>query len=147
MFHFALESLLQHRLLLEEQRQIELAEARKRLNQEEAIKRMLEKSIQQVAATFSKKAHEGLPPAESVLYYRYLDQQRKRLEQVIQRTVLFGQHVVRARQKLVETRKNRKMIENLKQKKRDLYEQNIRKKEQEFINEVAAQRYIRGNSA
>jgi flagellar export protein FliJ len=82
-----------------------------------------------------------------VLYYRYLDQQRKRLEQVIQRTVLFGQHVVRARQKLVETRKNRKMIENLKQKKRDLYEQNIRKKEQEFINEVAAQRYIRGNSA
>jgi len=145
MFRFSLEPLLKHRVHQEEKRQKELAEARQRLEREEMRKTAIEDAIATTGKDFARKIKAGILLAERIVYSQYLEQQRRELIKVEQRRILFGQHVVLARKNLVEARKKRRMLENLKEKRRSDYQHQMQKKEQDFINEMATQRYIRSH--
>ena len=117
MFTFSLQTLLDYRKQREEARQVELAEARRALTDEEAkMLRILEDERANLAE-LNRVADEASPVSlvASLLFrgQRLADQRRKQ-EQVIEAAQIFQEE---CRERLAEAMQEKEMLEKLKEKK------------------------------
>lgn len=145
MFTFPLETLLKHRKFIEESLQKELALFKRSLDDEMKKLEALEKRKAALIDEFHLKLADNPKVWEISMFSdasRHLDLQIKRQKSRVSDAEKLSEQ---KRQHLLEAMKRRKMLDQLKEKRFDEYQQAIDRKEQEFMNEVAVGRFNRDN--
>ena len=143
MFKFNLESLLNHRIYTEEICQKELAEFKRLLGDEKKKLRDFKTQKQKCWAQLQRKQKEGNPASEILVYIQYNERLSQDIADQHQRVLAARKEYGQKRMALVEAMQKRKILEKLKAKELKEYEQMIRKKEQDFMNEIAVNQHNR----
>ena len=143
MYKFLLEPVLNHRSFIVENLQKELAILEKILSGEKRKLRSYKKAKYEFLSELQKKEEEGVTISEIVLYSSFVErlsmdiiEQRERIVEAVRKVDL-------KRDDLIEAMKKMKMLEKLKEKERKAYRQEVMKKEQRFLDEVATNRFTR----
>ena len=143
MYKFPLEPVLNHRSFIVENLQKELAILEKILSGEKRNLRSYKKAKYEFLSELQKKEEEGVTISEIVLYSSFVErlsmdiiEQRERIVEAVRKVDL-------KRDDLIEAMKKMKMLEKLKEKERKAYRQEVMKKEQRFLDEVATNRFTR----
>ena len=134
---FRLAQLLKYRQSIEDQRRIALAEIKgKQYAEEEKMFRLHEA---QRDCQKSLSSQDGTTSIQlsclNALSHRAFS--RKKVLQELQR------HALEAQKELVEASRSRKMLEKLRDREFERYRQRILKAERNFLDEIAAGRFIR----
>jgi flagellar FliJ protein len=145
MYKFNLESLLNHRRYQEEILQKELAHYKKRLAAEKQKLREIKKKRRKYLRQLQRKQKGSRPVSEIKLYLDFVDRLSKDLTAQNQRVAKAEQRFNRKRQDLIAAMKRRKTLDKLKEKGWRAYQQNIFKKEREFMDEVSSHQFILKN--
>jgi flagellar FliJ protein len=142
-YTFNLESVLNHRKLIEEIFQKELAVFKKLLSKEKkklvAYKEKEKKSLKELRL----KQIEDIIIPEILSYLTFLDQLSKELETQKERVLEVEEKLDQKREDLIEALKKRKILEKIKEKGWKEYRQELIKIEQNFLNELAIKRFNR----
>lgn len=143
MYNFNLESVLNHRKLLEESLQKELAVLRRSLDNERKMLRNFKKKKSEFLEELKRKQEEGITISDVFLYLPFIEQLSKDIEKQKKNLLELENDVEQKRLDLMEAAKKKKALEKLKDKGLKAYKQEIKKDEQEFLNEVAVNRFNR----
>lgn len=141
MYKFNLQPLLNHRRYQEEVLQKELAQSRNRLTAEQNKLRRLKEKKREYSQTLQHRQKEKGTVSDLILYLRYLDRLSTELEHQRQQVVAAEKDLKNKRNNLIEIMKKRKILEKLKQKRSEIYQQQILKNERKFMDEVAAKQF------
>ncbi|OPL15461.1 MAG: hypothetical protein AVO39_07915 [delta proteobacterium MLS_D] len=136
MFTFSLEALLEHRTRREEERQVELAGAKRSLAEEEKELKSVLRREAATAAELARTAGQARPaPMMAVLISlgEQLGKERRKQEAKLHQAKL---HVEECRERLAQARKEKKMLEKLKDKQKELYVQEEARREAKHIEEA-----------
>jgi len=143
MYKFNLESLLNHRKHTEEIRQKELAESKRLLGDEKKKLRDYKNKKQKYWTQLQQKQKEGNPASEILVYIHYIERLSKDISGQRQRVLAAKKKFGQKRIALIEALKKRKILDKLKAKGLKEYQQMMRQKEQNFMNEIAANQHNR----
>ena len=141
MYQFNLEPLLNHRRYQEEILQKELADLKIRLESENEKLWALRDKKRKTVLQLQKKQTDGRPASEIKLYIDFVEQLSKEMVAQRQKVLSAERDFSRKRQELVAAMKKRKILDRLKEKGLQAYEQEQLKKERSMMDEVAAQRF------
>jgi flagellar FliJ protein len=136
MFNFSLESVLNHRRLVEENIQKELALLQMSLVDERNILRTYEKTRKKLVGEFQCKQKERTTINNALLYLPFIDRVSMDIDKQKKTVLEFEEKVEKKRLELVEASKKKKTMEKLKEKALNTYKQGLIKTEQDFLNEV-----------
>ena len=143
MYRFNLESLLNHRRYQEEILQKELADLKIRLDAEKNKLWGLRQKKRETVLQLQEKQTDGRPASEIKLYLDYVEQLSKKMEAQGQKVLEAERALSKKRQDLVAAMKKRKILDRLKEKGLQAYEQDRLKKERLTMDEVAGHRFSR----
>ena len=146
MYKFTLQSLLNHRKHIEENLDRELGHIKRSVNNE---KRKLENIIKnKIKSTkeLQKKQGDGKKVNEIILCFNYLDKLSKDIDKQKRCLKDVEKEYDIKRSELIEVMKKRKTLERLKEKEIKAFNYSEMKVEQDIINEVASNRFIRKTS-
>jgi flagellar FliJ protein len=146
MYKFSLQSLLNHRKHIEENLDKELSQVKRAMNIE---KRRLESIIRDkinCQQRLQKKQSSGKKIHEIILCFNYLDKLSKEIDTQTRRLKDVKKEYQLKRGELIEAMKKRKTLDRLKEKEMKAFDYLQMKNEQEMINEVAANQFIRNTS-
>jgi len=146
MYKFTLQSLLNHRKHIEENLDRELGRIKRAVNHE---KRKLENIIKnKIKGTkeLQKKQGDGKKVYEIILCFNYLDKLSKDIDKQKRCLKDVEKEYDIKRSELIEAMKKRKTLERLKEKEMKAFNYSKMKVEQNIMNEVAANRFIRKTS-
>lgn len=143
MFKFSLESVLNHRRLVEENLQKELALLKISLVDENRILRTYEESRKKLLGELQRKQEEGTTICDALLYLPFIDRISGDIDKQKQAVLERKKEVEKKRLDLVEASRKKKTMESLKEKALKTYKQKLAKKEQDFLNEVGVIWYNR----
>jgi flagellar FliJ protein len=138
MYRFNLEPLLNHRRYLEEVLQKELADLKIRLETEKDKLWTLRQKKRQTVLQLQEKQIDGRPASEIKLYIDFVDQLSKEMEAQRRNVLEAKRNFNLKRQELVAVMKKRKILDRLKEKGLQAYEQEQLRKERSLMDEVAA---------
>jgi len=143
MFSFRLQSVLNYRAALEEKRLGEYAEAKKRFD--EARKVLLSLNEQQARLLAEIKMLQSKPfsAVDLAMHLSLFEQckaKKERQELVVSQLL---KELQKCRALLLEARKERKIMDNLKERKRKEYDAELMSQERKAIDETAVNRYVR----
>ena len=141
MYRFKLEALLKHRRHQEEACQKELAQARRKLADEQEElgrkKRKKRENIQKLQI----KQKESAGVSGIILYISYIQQLSKDIQDQTGCVQEAAKKVDQKRNELILTVKRRKTLEKLKDKEWQNYRQKMMQDERKLIDEIASTRY------
>ena len=143
MYTFNMQTVLDHRQFIEDQLKKDLAEIRQQVMAAHQQMKLLKRKEMDTRTALKKEQAEGVSSDQVVAYHAYF----KRLSDRIARQVtVIGE--IRDRESktqdaLLEAMKKRQILEKLKDQSLDRYNQMVLKKEMNFIDEVAINRYVR----
>lgn len=142
MYRFSLDPVLNHRCLLEDRLQKELAELeagrQAAQNQLDRLERARRRSQEAVCGAAAVVRGDWLRVGEQ--YRRRLDRE---METARERLAAAAAAVDAKRQELIEIVKGRKILEKLKERGQQAYRAAEARKEQNFLNEMAVTRFGR----
>jgi flagellar protein FliJ len=143
MYKFNLQPLLNHRKHIEENLDKELGQVKRAVNNE---KRRLENIVKEkikYREELHKKQGDGKKVNEIILCFNYLDKLSKDIDEQKRclKDVEKKYNIIRS--ELIEAMKKRKTLEKLKEKEMKAFNYSEMKVEQDIMNEVAANRFIR----
>jgi flagellar FliJ protein len=141
MYRFNLEPLLNHRRYLEEVLQKELADLKIRLEAEKDKLWALRQKKRKTVLQLEEKQTDGRSASEIKLYVDFLEQLLKKVEAQRKKVLEAERLFSLKRQDLVTAMKKRKILERLKEKGLQAYEQEQLKKERNFMDEVAGRQF------
>ena len=144
MYKYTLEPVLSHRKTLEENLQKEMAVCKRLLANEKKRLWIFEKSRTNLLKEMQQKQQENITISEIILYLSFIEQLSKDLEKQKERVSEFENEMEQKREDLVEAMKNRKTLEKLRDKGLDAYRQDMMRKEQGFMDEMAINGFNRG---
>ena len=143
MYTFNMQTVLDHRQFIEDQLKKDLAEIRQQVMVARQQLKLLKRKEMDTCTAFKQEQAEGVSSDQVVAYHAYF----KRLSDRIARQVTVIDEIrERESQKqdaLLEAMKKRQILEKLKDQSLDRYNQMMLKKEMNFIDEVAINRYAR----
>jgi len=142
-YRFNLEPVLNHRRLVEETLQKDLAilkisfidENERLITYEESRVKLLEE-LQQIQK-------EGTTTSDILLYLPFIEQVSKDIERQKKRVFELEKQVEQNRKDLLEATKKKKALQKLKEKAFKAYNQKLIKNEQDFLNEVSVTQFNR----
>ncbi len=141
MYKFSLKAVLNHRRFIEEKLQKELGQLEAILGNERKRLSDLIRARREISKELQEKQREIITISETLLHVRFIEQLLRR-EDLLKKKILNAEkEVEQKREDLIEAMKNRKVLEKLKEKGWETYKHNMMKKEQEFMNEMAAVRF------
>lgn len=143
MYKFTLEPLLNHRKSVEDNLQKELGVCKTCLAEENRKLRTYKKEKNRVLGEMQQKQQEGITVSENLLYFDFIDRLSRDLDKQKQRLSEVKKKYNRKHNELIEAVKKRRILEKLKEKQLDEYNQRLEKSEQNFINEVAISQFNR----
>ncbi len=147
-FEFRLEQVLGLRKQVEEVRVRELAQAKGRLLQiEEALKEH-SKNENQFLKTFGEFEKTGEFEADqAMIYCEYKDWLLRREKEYHRQEKEWVDKVERRRQIAVKASREKKLLENLKEKKKRAHGQEVLGEEQRFLDEISSIAFVRRDRA
>jgi len=141
MYQFNLEPLLNHRRYQVEVLQKELADLKIRLEAEKDKLWLLRQKKRKTVLLLQEKQTDGRPASEIKLYIDFVEQLSKKMEAQKQNVLEAERNFSLKRQDLVAALKKRKILDRLKEKGLQAYEQEQLKKERSLMDEVAAHQF------
>jgi flagellar FliJ protein len=143
MYTFKLQSVLDHRQLLEDNIKKELAEIRQRAIENQQQLELLRRKEMDTIRALKQEQTEGLSSDQVVAYHAFLRDLAQRMAK--QQKVIEEIHTQETAKKdeLLEAMKKRQILEKLKDQGLDQYHQSILKKERVFIDEIAVNQFVR----
>ncbi|MGA3207189.1 MAG: flagellar export protein FliJ [Syntrophales bacterium] len=144
MFQFDLEAVLEYRLRIEEQCQLALAEAAKRLQHAMDVLEGLQKEKNDLIRHFAKMQKEALTSdviARHFTFIEYLKSKEERQEAII---INMKEEVSSKRQDLLEAAKKRKTMEVLREKKMEAYVSEMAAKDRKELDDFAVIKFGNG---
>ena len=146
MYKFSLQSLLNHRKHIEENLDKELGRIKRAMNNEKRKLENITKQKIKCRKELQKNQDDGHRVSEIILCFNYLDKLSKDIDKQRRRLKDVEQKYDIKRNELMEAMKKRKTLERLKEKEMQAYNYSKMKVEQDMMNEVAANRFIRKTS-
>ena len=136
-FKFRLQSVLEHRQHLEELAKHEFARRLGALRQSQNHLAWLDQEHFQCRAEFNQRQAKGIATDELVLVNEYLTVLRLQAMRERARQNILTQDLDKARAKLVEATRDRKVLESLRTRDLELYQREQLMAEQRLMDEVA----------
>ncbi|MDY6972436.1 MAG: flagellar export protein FliJ [Thermodesulfobacteriota bacterium] len=136
MQQFTLEPVLNHRTLVEEKLQKELAVFKRALADEKEQLWALRKARTGFLGELKQKQEQSTTVSEIALYVGYIERLSRNLDQQREKISAVEEKVNQKREDLIEAMKKRKTIEKLKEKTLKACRQELSKKEENFLDEV-----------
>ena len=143
MYRFNLEPVLNHRRLVEETLQKDLALLKISLIDENKRLITYEESRGKLLEELQKIQKEGTTTSDILLYLPYIEQVSKDIERQKNKVLELENKVEQNLKDLLEATKKKKALQKLKEKAFKAYNQNLIKNEQDFLNEVAVGQFNR----
>lgn len=143
MFKFKLQSVLEYRINVEEKVQGEFSDANRRLEEQKSVLTALiaeRESLMNDLRNMQKGAMKADDITTMIAYVENIREKEKNQKEVIQQA---GQQVEAKRLELVEAVKNRKVMENLRDKHAAEYLKNLSEMEQKSSDEMAVLKFGR----
>jgi flagellar FliJ protein len=141
MYQFNLEPLLNHRRYLEEMLQKELADLKIRHKTEKDKLWALRQKRRKTVLQLQEKQTDGRPASEIKLYIDFVEQLLNEMEAQRQKVLEAERRFNLKRQELVAAMKKRKILDRLKEKGLQAYEQEQLKKARNLMDEVAGRQF------
>lgn len=141
MYKFPLGSVLKHRKTVEEGHQKELSLLINSLTDELKKIEELNDAREKASKELKIKQKKGVTASEAMLYFRFVEQLTEMLKIQEQRVLEVEREVDEKREELTAAMKNRKILENLKERGLERYRETLNKKELEFMNEMSSVRF------
>jgi flagellar FliJ protein len=142
-FVFRLETLLQHRHNIEERERIKFSCIRGELMAAlEHMKHLRAKQAQTLSELASKKSGK-CDSQEIAWFYSFLDRLSWEMERCSERIGKLEQHLEAQKQIMIEASRNKKMVQNLRNKKEKEFLVSLERIEQKSIDEIVVTRYAR----
>ena len=141
MYQFNLEPLLNHRRYQVEVLQKQLADLKIRLDAEKDKLWLLRQKKRKTVLRLQEKQTDGRPASEIRLYIDFVEQLSKKMEAQKQNVLEADRDFSLKRQDLVAALQKRKILDRLKEKGLQAYEQEQLKKERSLMDEVAAHQF------
>jgi len=142
-YRFNLEPVLNHRRLVEETLQKDLAISKISLIDETERLITYEKNRDQLLEELQQIQKEGTTTSDILLYLPFIEQVSKDIERQKKRVLELEKQVGQNLKDLLEATKNKKALQKLKEKAFKTYNQKLIKNEQDFLNEVAVSQFNR----
>ena len=142
-YRFNLEPVLNHRRLVEETLQKDLAILKISLIDENERLITYEESRVQLLEELQQIQKEGTTTSDILLYLPFIEQVSKDIEKQKKRVLELEKQVEQNLKDLLEAIKNKKALQKLKEKAFKTYNQKLIKNEQDFLNEVAVSQFNR----
>jgi len=146
MYKFTLQSLLNHRKHIEENLDRELGRIKRAVNNEKRKLENITKNKIKSTKELQKKQGDGKKVNEIILCFNYLDKLSKDIDKQKKCLKDVEKEYDIKRSELIEAMKKRKTLEQLKEKEIKAFNYSKMKVEQDIMNEVAGNRFIRKNS-
>jgi flagellar FliJ protein len=140
-FSFGLETLLQHRIRLEDNEKNKFTKIRAELQGEWNRKETIAARQKESRSELGLRQAESCDPEEIGWYQRYLSRLDLEMKRSLERVVELEKHLETQRQIMVEASRNKQMIENLKKKKRKEHITAAEREEQKSIDEMVVTRF------
>lgn len=137
---FNLERVLHFRRETEKLRKMELALARQEHEMAEDRLRREEEAMEKLNLEYMSKQLEGISAYEMQLYADFFRKKKVDILQQRDKVTDLNRQVVEKKDHLIEAATEKKIMEQLKQKKVQAFEKEIAVKEQAFLDEIALQR-------
>ncbi|NMC74357.1 MAG: flagellar export protein FliJ [Geobacteraceae bacterium] len=142
---FNLERVLHFRRETEKLRKMELALAKREYEIAEDRLRREEEAIERLNLEFMNRQIEGISAFEMQLYSDFFRKKKVDILQQREQVTELDRKVVEKKEHLVEAATEKKIMEQLKQKRIEAHEKEVALREQAFLDEIALQR--RGSQA
>ena len=142
-YRFNLEPVLNHRRLVEETLQKDLAILKISLIDENERLITYEESRVKLLEELQQIQKEGTTTSDILLYLPFIEQVSKDIERQKKRVLELEKKVEQNLKDLLEATKNKKALQKLKEKAFKTYNQKLIKNEQDFLNEVAVSQFNR----
>ena len=141
MYKFSLGTVLNHRKILEENLQKELSLLNQKLTNQKNEYDELETKKNKVSEDLNQKKASFITVSESLMHMRFLERVAQQQDQYVRLINELEVQVSQKREELILAMKNRKVLEKLKEKGSQRYQEEERRTEADFMNEMAAIRY------
>jgi len=129
---------------MEENLQRELAVLKELLLVEQQKLKDYKNNRSALLGELEQKQSHGVAISEISLYVRFIEQLSGNMTKQEETVRIVQEQVDKKRQDLIEATKKKKILERLKEKALRAYEQLLRKKEEDFLNEVGINQFNRG---
>lgn len=137
-FKFSLDTVLSYKQQVLEALQGEHALALAAVREQEALLENLWKQYRDYNAEYRRRAEEGLPLTEALMYQNGLRAAEQEIQRETQRLEELRAEEEKRREKVVEAKKDTSSIEKLREKKLDAYHKAEAKSEEAFIEEFVS---------
>jgi flagellar FliJ protein len=141
MYQFNFEPLLNHRRYQVEVLQKQLADLKIRLDAEKDKLWLLRQKKRKTVLRLQEKQTDGRPASEIKLYIDFIEQLSEKMEAQKQNVLEAERDFSLKRRDLVAALQKRKILDRLKEKGLQAYEQEQLKKERSLMDEVAAHQF------
>lgn len=141
MYKFSLGTVLNHRKILEENLQKELGLLNQALANQKNEYEELETRKNTVSEDHNQKKASFITVSESLMHMRFLERLAQQQDQHVILINKLEIQINQKREELIQAMKNRKVLEKLKEKGSHRYQEEERRTEADFMNEMAAIRY------
>lgn len=142
-YTFKLQSVLDHRQLLEDNIKKELADIRQQAIENQQQLELLKRKEMDTIRALKQEQMEGLSSDQVVACHAFLRELAQRMTK--QQKAIEEIHIQETakQDELLEAMKKRQILEKLKDQGLDRYQQTILKKERVFIDEIAVNQFVR----
>ncbi len=140
-FKFRMEGFLGIKEKIEEQKKLEYGKALKKLDDEKTLLRLLFEKKQSIIFSMRASINSGVRSGELKRYNEYVDYIKQRIseqEEVVKKAENFAEN---KRLELVESMKEKKMLEVLKDNDKIEYNKEQLLKEQKIVDEIVSYQY------
>ncbi len=142
-FVFNLETLLQHRINLEEKERNELARLKFLLQTEINHRNELLGELKRTSRELSRLQNENGDAREADLYYRYEDRMRHEIELSDKKILQLEKDLQAQKLAVIEATKKKKVLDSLKARKQKEYDLAVERQGQKTIDEIVVTRFAR----
>lgn len=143
MYRFPLEPVLTHREFTEERLQTELGALKKSVADEKRRMRAYRKAKNTFVGELKQKQKRGVTVSEILLYVSFVERLSKDIEKQKEKVAEVEKRLEQGLADLIEAKKEKKTLEQIKNKNLEAYKHELLKREQTFLNEVATTRFSR----
>lgn len=138
MYKFNLESLLNHRRYQEEILQKELADCKNHLTEQQQRLQTIKHKQRKYSNELHQRQKKDGTVSDLIMYFRYIERLSTDLDNQKRQVALAKKQFNQKRKDLIEMMKKRKTLEKLREKGFKAFQQQLQKKERDFMDEVAA---------
>ena len=141
---FRLEQVLNYRKEVEKVRTIEFSAAKEQFEDASDDLQREENAAEQVSEELRGREQQGISALEWQIYTSFFERKNREIREKREEVVTLEKDMMEKREELLHASREKKVLENLKEKKMALHQREQLEKERAFLDEIAVQNYRRG---